>query len=189
MSHNIFKVFKFFVKYITKMSNVIFILVFYLTNFVIMKKENLIYSLSYVLNKEKWYSFINQKMNNFFGNKTYYSWTNGGLESFVLSIAVILCMLGIIIIPAYLCARFVFSASINIHEAIDWNGFDRGFDVIIGSVKSSIIWGYEKDKKAMEKFLIKKAILNIVFVLMVIFSIKIVPVLFRTFSEKTGYFR
>lgn len=186
---NIFKVFKFFVQYLVKMSNVIFILVFYLTNFVIMKKENLIYSLSYVLNKEKWYSFINQKMNNFFGNKTYYSWTNGGLESFVLSIAVILCMLGIIIIPAYLCARFVFSASIIIHEDIDWNGFDRGFDVIIGSVKSSIIWGYEKDKKAMEKFLIKKAILNIVFVLMVIFSIKIVPVLFRTFSEKTGYFR
>ena len=176
-------------QYLVKMSNVIFILVFYLTNFVIMKKENLIYSLSYVLNKEKWYSFINQKMNNFFGNKTYYSWTNGGLESFVLSIAVILCMLGIIIIPAYLCARFVFSASIIIHEDIDWNGFDRGFDVIIGSVKSSIIWGYEKDKKAMEKFLIKKAILNIVFVLMVIFSIKIVPVLFRTFSEKTGYFR
>ena len=77
----------------------------------------------------------------------------------------------------------------NFNKRFDWGGLERTFKKMLSQLKMKMETQYNTQKKRFVRQRIQKTIINIICLVILIGIMRLMPIGFKTFIEKTGYFQ
>ncbi len=182
LAYFVFEVFKTIFTQLHKLTIPVFLVVFAGANWLIPKHsafENLWY-LRKIMSKAEWYGYLYE----LFGETM-----ESSVEAVSMSLAMIILMLAVYILPPLFAAIFVSEAASDLNKRYDWIGYERTFQNIFQKLRKKTEDQYAAHKQLYKKQKISKAVTNLVCLILVIAAVFAAPIGFRKFSEETGYFQ
>lgn len=133
-----------------------------------------------LLMKEEWLSYLQESI----------GITTDNIVSLILySLLIFVIFLIIYALPPLLVALFVSEAADNLNKQYDWIGVERTFQNIFQKLKQKVDTQFREKKQYFIKSSVFKILINVLCVAIVCILVKVVPMGFKAFSEKTGYFQ
>ena len=178
----VFETFKAIFTELHKISIPIFVALFLGENWLFPKllgSPNLLY-LRKIFSKKEWLAYLEDFLGDTMRN---------GFEVFLMSLIAIIILLALYILPALLVSLFVFYFATDLNERYDWGGYERTFQNIFKTVRNKTKDQFFKQRKTFYKTNGIKVLINIICVALVVAVVHFVPIGFKAFSEKTGYFQ
>lgn len=182
MVYVVFEVFKAIFTRMKKLAIPVFIILFALLNWMLPKMyefENLLV-LRKIFVKAEWYAFV--------GGVTKGNLSHGFL-AFLLSLIVIILLVMLYVLPPLMIAMFVYESAGSLSDHFDWIGLERTFQNILQTIRKKTEDQYMAQKKSFFKNKVPRIMVNIACLITVLLMVRYVPIGFRIFSEKTGYFQ
>lgn len=146
---------------------------------VIFKIDNLL-ALRKILIKAEWYAYVAD-----IELGTITNW----FEAIIFSLIVIITMLAVYIVPPLFTVLFLQETLKDLNKRFDWIGHQRTYQDILKRLRQKTEEQYTAQRKLFIKKKVPLAIVNIVCLVVLAATIYFIPIGFRIFSEKTGYFQ
>lgn len=178
----VFEVFRAIFTQIGKLAIPVFIAIFVELNIVLPKTAGIDNMLVFrkILRKEEWVAYLQESM----------GFSTGNMISIILmSLITLLIFLVVYALPPFLISLFVSEAADNLNKQYDWIGTERTFQSLFQKLKQKIDTQFREKKEKLIQASIVQIMINVVCLIVVCLLIHFVPIGFKTFSEKTGYFQ
>lgn len=178
----VFEVFRAIITQIGKLAIPVFGVLFLAMNILLPKTLGMDNMLVFrkILMKEEWLSYLQESIG---------ISTDNIISLILYSLLIFVIFLIIYALPPLLVALFVSEAADNLNKQYDWIGAERTFQNIFQKLKQKVDTQFREKKQNFIKSSVSKILINVLCVVIVGILVHVVPMGFRAFSEKTGYFQ